>query len=367
MIVTSVAFTVSSIGMGGIERVTTTIANGLAQEGYDVTLLNCANKKEYFPVQTQHHVKPSKSSYEIWRLRRKINYLTEGTEGNRTLGEWVKKIFRGGSYDYIILNPDFFIYFNIIKKLHPESKIYLWMHNNYDIYVKEYFSNCLDVVLKSVSSADGIICLESYAKSQWRKWNDHVHVIHNPLTLPPRGCVSDLSSRVIACTSRLMVKQKGLDYLLDVAEGLPDGWRIDLAGDGSDRLWLEEQVEKRGLVGRLRLLGALTDDALERHYSHASMFLSLSRWEGFSLVTVEAMSRGLPVIAFENPALLEVTDGGKYAIMLPVGDVQGVIDAIGELASDTQERQRYGSLSLKRAQAFNLDSVLQDWRHEVLR
>lgn len=72
----NVAFTISSLSMGGIERVTTTIANALAdQSGFDVTLINLANKEEYFNVRAQHHIKPSRFQYDWWRAKRKLGKL----------------------------------------------------------------------------------------------------------------------------------------------------------------------------------------------------------------------------------------------------------------------------------------------------
>lgn len=99
--------------------------------------------------------------------------------------------------------------------------------------------------------------------------------------------------------------------MLNVAEQLPEDWRINYAGDGADRDWMESEISKRHLEQRIRLLGALDDEQLDWHYTQASMFLCLSRWEGFGLVVVEAMSRGLPVIAFDMPAMEEVLQEGK--------------------------------------------------------
>lgn len=363
----SVAFTVSSLGMGGLERVTTIIANALSQsDDCTVTLINLANKSEYFPVHTDKYVKPGALSYNWWRVRRKVHQKMRHNDGNYTAEHWVRRLFGQGRYDYLILNPGFFQYFALIKQLQPQARIYLWMHNNYDIYVNKYFAQQQHQLKQAASGADGIICLEHYSAARWSQWNNNVQVIHNPLTLTSRGHVSDLNSKTIACTSRLMREQKGLDYMVDVAERLPQGWHINIAGDGQDREWLEAEIARKGLENKLHLLGALDDAQLDEHYASSSMFLSLSRWEGFSLVTVEAMSRGIPVIAFRLPALEEVTDNGKYGMLVPLGDVDAMSEAIDELIDDHSEMERYAQLSLERAKAFDLHKIVQEWKKLVL-
>ncbi len=408
MIMVSVAFAVSSLSMGGIERVTATIANGLAARGFDVTLVNLSHRKEFFPVRTQRHLKPGWLPYNWWRAKRKLSYILCGNDREYTWEPWVRSQFKNGEYDFIILNPDFFVFYDIVRQLHPEAKILLWMHNNYDIYVSKYFKEQLKLLKHAVQESDGVICLESYSAQRWRRWNGNVHLIYNPLTLSDQGHRSSLLGKTIAAASRLVKEQKGLDYLLTVAESVPDGWQISLAGDGDDREWLQSEIANRGLVDKLTLRGALGDEDLDEHYANASIFLSTSRWEddrewlqseianrglvdkltlrgalgdedldehyanasiflstsrweGFPLVAAEAMSRGLPFISFDIPAMREVTDGGKYGFLVPLGDTTRMEEVLGKLAADVDLRRRYSDLSLERVKVFSLDKVLNEW------
>lgn len=235
------------------------------------------------------------------------------------------------------------------------------MHNNYDVYVGKYYKDVLPQLEHAARESDGIVCLEHYSAKRWKQLNDNVHVIYNPLTLAATGNVSTLQHKVIACTSRLVTEQKGLDYVLNVAEQLPEDWRINYAGDGADRDWMESEISKRHLEQRIRLLGALDDEQLDWHYTQASMFLCLSRWEGFGLVVVEAMSRGLPVIAFDMPAMEEVLQEGEDGILLPMGDTAGVCGTIAKFADNRGLREHYAALSLKRCKDFSITAILHEW------
>lgn len=360
-----VAFTVFALRVGGIERVTTTIANALATDGdYNVTLINLNNQKEHFKVDVQTYRRPGKCEYNWRRVMGRLSRLI-GTGIGLPWQSWVEQLFSKDSYDYIVLNPDYFIYFDIIKELQPNSKIYLWMHNNYDIYLEKYFKVNKDALLHAAHEADGIICIEAYSAAKWREWNNHVVLIHNPLTLQDNGEITNLESPVIAGVSRIVKEHKGLDYMIEVAASLPGNWRIELAGDGPDRNWMQEEIDRRGLSKKLLLMGALGDKGLREHYAHASIFLSTSRWEGFPLVAAEAMSYGLPFVAFDIPAMREVTDNGKYGLLAPLGDVDAITKILDVMAGSYSYRKKYSLLSLERVKEFQLESILQQWKSAV--
>ena len=72
------------------------------------------------------------------------------------------------------------------------------------------------------------------------------------------------------------------------------------------------------------------------------------------------------MIAFRLPALEEVTDNGKYGMLVPLGDVDAMSEAIDELIDDHSEMERYAQLSLERAKAFDLHKIVQEWKKLVL-
>lgn len=91
------------------------------------------------------------------------------------------------------------------------------------------------------------------------------------------------------------------------------GFRLDIAGDGPCMVPLRELTRSLGLEGCVRFLGEVRDVAAL--LGRASMFVLPSKTEGISLTLLEAMSRGLPVIATRVGGTIEVIEEGKSGLM----------------------------------------------------
>jgi glycosyltransferase involved in cell wall biosynthesis len=100
-------------------------------------------------------------------------------------------------------------------------------------------------------------------------------------------------------------------------------------------------------AGKVRAMGGLDDADLAIVYAHATVFVIPSRSEGFGLPMLEAMSMGVPVIASEASALVEVAAGA--AMHTPVGDAVALTEAIARVLTDSALRIRLSSLGPSRA------------------
>jgi glycosyltransferase involved in cell wall biosynthesis len=82
-----------------------------------------------------------------------------------------------------------------------------------------------------------------------------------------------------------------------VAAQLPPGWRWLIIGEGSQRQQLETLTVHLGLSEKVRFVGKVSEYELCGYYRQAQLFLHSALYEGSSLVTLEALAAGLPVIA----------------------------------------------------------------------
>ncbi len=148
------------------------------------------------------------------------------------------------------------------------------------------------------------------------------------------------AGRYRLCSVGRLVSAKGLDVLIEaLAQArLPGCWELLVVGDGPLRPRLERLVQRHDLDSRVRFLGAL--DNPYPVIASSDVVVQASRWEGFGMVVLEALSLGVPVIATQCPGgMVETLDGGKYGVLVPSDDRLALAEAVANLADDSELRR----------------------------
>ncbi|MCQ1059915.1 glycosyltransferase [Photobacterium sp. DNB23_23_1] len=99
---------------------------------------------------------------------------------------------------------------------------------------------------------------------------------------------------IIGCAGRL-VREKGIDTLLEALAALPEVYHVVVAGHGPERIQLEHLSQQLGLSERVHWLGRC--DNMLNFYHAIDLFCMPSRQEGLPLALLEAQACGKPVIA----------------------------------------------------------------------
>jgi glycosyltransferase involved in cell wall biosynthesis len=188
-------------------------------------------------------------------------------------------------------------------------------------------------------------------------------VVRIPNALPPLdGGPGDPSARVVVAAGRL-TRQKGFDLLVEafapVAAAHPD-WQLRIYGSGPERAALRRLIAERELYDRVFLMGAARQ--LGTELAKASVFALSSRFEGFGLVLVEAMSKGLAVVSFDCPrGPGEILRGGRDGALVAPEDVGAFADALQRLAGDEELRRRCGIAAREAAARYDMAVVGGAW------
>jgi glycosyltransferase involved in cell wall biosynthesis len=96
--------------------------------------------------------------------------------------------------------------------------------------------------------------------------------------------------------------------------------------------------------------------------AQASMFVLSSRFEGFPLVLVEAMHKGLPVVSFDCPTGPgEIVEDGRNGILVAPEDVDGLARGMMTLIEDAELRRRCGAAAAATAAAYRMDVIGPQW------
>lgn len=197
--------------------------------------------------------------------------------------------------------------------------------------------------------------------------NSPVHVIPNsvpPVVSRATAPIAALSTKAnwFAAVGRLSY-EKGFDRLIEAftrtAEALPD-WNLLIIGDGPERERLQDAVERNHVADRVLVPGWI-----EQPWSAipASAIVVLpSRYEGFPNVLLEAMSRGLPTVAFDcqsgpSEIICHHTDG----ILVSDGDVPALASAMQRLATDAELAERLGAAAKNVNDRFSPARVFAQW------
>ena len=80
------------------------------------------------------------------------------------------------------------------------------------------------------------------------------------------------------------------------------------------------------------------------------------------MVLIEAMTAGLPVVAFDCPTgPAELLDGGRCGVLVPLGDSAALADSIRRLVSDEPERRRLADVAAERALDYDPATRARQW------
>jgi glycosyltransferase involved in cell wall biosynthesis len=213
---------------------------------------------------------------------------------------------------------------------------------------------------------DALVVLTEGDRADYRELGLRVERIPNP-TPPVDGGVSALDAPVVVAAGRL-TSQKGFDLLIPafapVARRHPE-WTLRIYGGGPERAALEAQIEAEGMAGRIELMGPTRQ--LAKALAEASLFVLSSRFEGFGLVILEAMSVGLPVVSFDCPrGPGEIITTGRDGTVVPPEDVPALSAALEELVADPARRREYGSAALETAAAYDQAEIGALWEALLL-
>jgi glycosyltransferase involved in cell wall biosynthesis len=166
---------------------------------------------------------------------------------------------------------------------------------------------------------------------------------------------------VVVAFGRL-ISRKGFDDLLKAFRIVRDKMksRLIIIGDGEEHNNLQNLSYSLSLEDDVTLTGYL-DNPYEI-LSSADVFVLSSRWEGFGNVIIEAMACGVPVISTDCPyGPNEIITHGVNGLLVPVGDVQAMAEAIVTLLRDRALRTSLAEAGRKRAQDFSVDKMVAEY------
>jgi glycosyltransferase involved in cell wall biosynthesis len=158
-----------------------------------------------------------------------------------------------------------------------------------------------------------------------------------------------------------MEANKGFDHLLRAlasVDEVGESTRWVFVGEGSLREQLTSLAAELGLGERVVFAGSLTDVELHSLYAMCDLFAHPTLYEGSSLVTLEAMAHGLPVVASAVGGIPDKVRDGVTGWLVPPGDDDALRDRLQWMLQHPVERAEMGRRGMQVAKSeFSWEKV----------
>ena len=207
---------------------------------------------------------------------------------------------------------------------------------------------------------DKIVALTQGDANDWGKVCRNVCVIPNVVHLNESGVFSTSVNARCIFVGRFD-NQKNIGALIQIwtlVQKRHPNWTLDVYGNGH----LKPYYEKIVLGLKLNIvIHSAVPDIMER-YKESSILLMTSLYEPFGLVLVEAMSCGLPVVAFNCPyGPADIIHDGSDGFLVDEKNVDAFADRVCQLMEDDYLRQRMGKAAILSAQRYKPESIMPLW------
>ena len=356
------------LGYGGVENAISNIANML-EEKYEVEVISLYRKKEE-PFKFNKRVK-IKHLMNITSNKNEFKKALKNKQGLKILKEGIKSI-------YILLNKNY-----LLKKaiINSDSKIIISTRysfskilNKYgrDKTIKIHQEHTYNVNLqyiKKLNYLQNINYIMPVSKSILLKYKDKItiNMKYIPLTLdyyPNKSEISDLNNNNLISIGRLE-NEKAMDELIYIMNGLTKNNKnvlLNIYGDGSNHQKLESLINEFKLEKNIKLWGFKPKKEIQDALKQSTLYLMTSKEESFGLVLIEAMSFGVPCIAYSS------AEGAKEIIKPNTGylidnrDRKEYINQIENyLKYSIREKQEMGRNARKNINTYKFDTVKREW------
>ncbi len=184
----------------------------------------------------------------------------------------------------------------------------------------------------------------------------NVVLIPNGISLPK---IKDRQKKHVLFLGRIEVDQKGLDMLIRAYSAYIGDIKLPLviAGSGNvkEEKILRKIIRKSGLTKQVFLVGRVDGKEKSKLMEEALFMVVPSRYETFSLVALEAISYGIPLVTFNIPGLSWVPSTSR--VMAKEFDWDYLGRLMVRLTRDSKLRKRMSRASLKLANSFTWEKV----------
>lgn len=347
-------------GIGGIQRWLMSLCSGLVKSGVTVDLLVNARSIN----ETDYDIIPGTNlinlGYHKWRSARELVKYLKVCQPQGLIAAGYRYNTQAAIAKHFV--PSQKIYLSVHENVSAGSKRLAWYKRMFRYPLMRYlYPNADGIIAVSQGVADDIINLLKI---------DHksVQVIYNPVNIedikqlsehPVLSEYQDFSKPYLVAVGRLE-EQKDYPTLLrafvEVRKYLD--LQLVILGKGMLEEKLKALAKQLGIFESVFFIG-LVENPFPLIRDASCLVLS-SKWEGLSMVLIEAMVLGTPVVSTDCPSgPREVLAGGQYGPLVTPGDAAALATAI----VNTLHEPPQAELLIERSRFFVQESIVEQYLH----
>lgn len=213
---------------------------------------------------------------------------------------------------------------------------------------------------KNAQKLNAIVLLTKEDAEDWKDTNRTV-IIPNSLPFKPKQ-ISGLKNKQAIAVGRYN-NAKGYEYLIEAWKQVytkHSDWKINIYGSGELKEKVKKQIEDEGLQDTI-VMNEPTNDIMSR-YLESSICVVSSRYEGFSMVILEAMACGIPVVSFDCPhGPRNIIKNDEDGILVEHLNTKALADEICKLIENPELRKTLGERAQINIQRFSRENVMKQW------
>lgn len=216
--------------------------------------------------------------------------------------------------------------------------------------------------------ADGCVFQTREAAEYFsKKVRDRSRIIMNPVDEKFYHVEWTGEKREVAVVGRLQPQKNpflALHAFGKIAGEFPD-WKLVYYGFGELKEGLIERSKELGIDHQVLACGKVAD--IEQKLASSAVYVLSSDYEGMPNALLEAMAVGVPAVSTDCPCggPRMVIESEAQGLLVPVGDVDKMADALRRLLADEALRKKMSAAEKRKAEAFHIDRVMLQWRDYI--
>ncbi|HWJ26107.1 MAG TPA: glycosyltransferase family 4 protein [Flavisolibacter sp.] len=345
---------------GGIERAIVNTSALLVKGGNKISLLILDETAEtFYPLHPHISVIQKPLFFDITKkgnkLSRKLLFIKDLRE--------LKKTLKALNPHTVIATEYHFSVMAVLSGIQSSSRVMSWEHHHFYVLKRNRFWQFL--FDKYYPRLDGVIVLNHDEAKLFQKLNKNILVIPNFIDRQDPSVIEEHHDPTILTIVRLN-KVKGIDLLLQVARSILKNhpkWKWKLIGQGIMKNDVLDFIAREGLQDQLQLFQPVSHQIFH-DYIRSSFFVLPSRHECFPMVLLEAMSSGLPCIAFDcETGPRDIITDQNDGLLIEKENVPLMIIAIDQMIKSQEMRRLMSENAYNNVQRFSPEAVLTLWEN----